>query len=107
MLTMTMPDHPAAQPLGAMSPSAPPAGLRAARRDWASSPALREDYSKHRPSIERVISQIASRSGRRLKLRYRGTARNSAWLKHRTAALNLRNPIGQGITRRNGIWVLA
>ena len=83
------------------------AQLRAARRDWSAIPALREDYRKHRPNIERVISQIASRGGRRLKLRYRGTVRNNAWLKRRTAALNLRNLIGRGIIRRNGIWVLA
>jgi hypothetical protein len=49
----------------------------------------------------------ACRGGRRLKLRYRGTARNNAWLKRRTAALNLRNLLGRGIIRRNGIWVLA
>ena len=45
--------------------------LRAARADWA---ALRDDYRKHRPNVERVISQIASSGGRRLKLRYRGAA---------------------------------
>ena len=42
----------------------------------------------------------------RLKLRYRGTAKNNAWLKRRTAALNLRNLIGRGLARR-GAWVLA
>jgi IS5 family transposase len=41
--------------------------LRAARRDWAARPALREDYKKFRPNVERVISQVASRGGRRLK----------------------------------------
>ena len=81
--------------------------LRAARRDWAARPALREDYRKYRPNIERVISQVASRGGRRLKLRYRGTARNNAWLKNRTAALNLRNLISRGLDRQNGTWVLA
>jgi hypothetical protein len=81
--------------------------LRQARRDWADNPALREDYRRHRPNIERIISQIASRGGRRLKLRYRGTADNNAWLKRRTAALNLRNLIGRGLTRINGVWVLA
>jgi hypothetical protein len=54
-----------------------------------------------------VISQIASRGGRRLKLRYRGVTRNNAWLKHRTAALNLRNLISHGLDRRDGTWVLA
>jgi hypothetical protein len=44
---------------------------------------------------------------RRLKLRYRGTARNHAWLKHRTAALNLRNLPGKGLTRRGDPWALA
>ena len=68
---------------------------------------LREDYRKFRSNVQRVISQIASRGGRRLRLRYLGTARNNAWLKHRTAALNLRNLIGRGLTRDNGAWVLA
>jgi hypothetical protein len=81
--------------------------LRTARRDWAAQPALRENYRKHRPDIERVISQIASRGGRRLKLRYLGTAPSNAWLKNRTAALNLRNLIGRGLARRDGTWVLA
>ncbi len=81
--------------------------LRAARADWATQPALRENYRKHRPDVERVISQIASRGGRRLKLRYRGTAKNNAWLKYRTATLNLRNLISRGLTREHGTWVLA
>ncbi len=81
--------------------------LRAARRDWAAQPGLREDYRKFRPNVERVISQVASRGGRRLKLRYLGTAPNNAWLKNRTAALNLRNLISRGLTRDNGAWLLA
>jgi hypothetical protein len=81
--------------------------LRAARASWAAQPALRQDYAKYRPNVERVISQIASRGGRRLKLRYLGTARNNAWLKNRTAALNLRNLISRGLAYRNGTWVLA
>ena len=81
--------------------------LRAARHDWAAQPALREDYRKYRPDIERVISQVASRGGRRLRLRYLGTARNNAWLKNRTAALNLRTLITRGLDRQNGAWALA
>ena len=81
--------------------------LRQARRDWADHPELRERYRRHRPNVERVISQLASRGGCRLKLRYRGTATNNAWLKRRTAALNLRNLIGRGLTRQNGTWALA
>ena len=80
--------------------------LRAARRDWAAQPGLREDYRKYRPNIERVISQVATRGGRRLKLRYLGTARNNAWLKNRTAALNLRNLISHGLARDTGAWIL-
>jgi hypothetical protein len=81
--------------------------LRQARRDWAQDPWLQERYRRHRPNVERVISQLASRGGRRLKLRYLGTATNNAWLKRRTAALNLRNLLGRGLTRRDGTWALA
>jgi transposase len=81
--------------------------LRQARRQWAADPQLRDDYRQHRPNVERVISQLASRGGRRLKLRYRGTATNNAWLKRRTAALNLRNLIGRGLTHHHGTWTLA
>ena len=81
--------------------------LRAARRDWRASPALQENYRKYRPNVERAVAQAATWRGRRLKLRYRGTTRNNAWLKRRTAALNLRNLIGRGLTPRDGTWVLA
>jgi hypothetical protein len=80
--------------------------LRQARHDWTNNPDLRERYRRHRPNIERVVSQIASRGGRRLKLRYRGVAANNAWLKRRTPALNLRTLINQGLGFTTG-WVLA
>jgi hypothetical protein len=80
--------------------------LRQARADWAASSGLREDYMKHRPNVERAVAQVATWRGRRLRLRYRGTAKNHAWLKRRTAALNLRNLIGKGLTRRDAAWVL-
>ncbi len=57
--------------------------------------------------MERVIWKLASRGGRRLKLRSLGVAANNAWRKRRTAALNLRNLIGRGLTRRDGTWALA
>ncbi|WP_406046452.1 transposase [Micromonospora sp. NBC_00898] len=79
--------------------------LRQARRDWTTDPTLRERYRRHRPNIERVIAQVASRGGRRLKLRYRGVEPNNAWLKRRTAALNLRNLINRGLHYTNG-WAL-
>jgi hypothetical protein len=80
--------------------------LRQARRDWADNPELAQTYRTFRPNVERVISQIANRGGRRLKLRYRGTTKNHAWFKRRTAALNLRNLVGRGLTRIAGAWVL-
>ena len=80
--------------------------LRAARAGWAASSGLREDYMTHRPNVERAIAQVATWRGRLLKLRYRGTAKNHAWLKRRTAALNLRNLISKGLTR-DGAWALA
>ena len=81
--------------------------LRAARADWAADTGLREDYMQHRPNVERAVAQVATWRGRRLKLRYRRVDKNHAWLKRRTAALNLRNLIGRGLTRRDGAWVLA
>ncbi|HUY48253.1 MAG TPA: transposase [Streptosporangiaceae bacterium] len=81
--------------------------LRQARADWAASSGLRKDYMTHRPNVERAIAQVATWRGRRIKLRYRGTARNHAWLKRRTAALNLRNLITKGLARRDGAWALA
>ena len=80
--------------------------LRAARANWAATPELREDYAAHRPNVERAIAQVATWRGRRLKLRYRGVTPNHAWLKRRTAALNLRNLLGHGLNRRDGAWAL-
>src|SRR6266567_4818381 len=81
--------------------------LRAARAGWAAGSGLRKDYRTHRPNVERAIAQVATWRGRRLKLRYRGVARNHAWLKRRTAAVNLRNLLGKGLARRDGAWALA
>lgn len=81
--------------------------LRTARAKWAADPQLREDYRRHRPNVERTIAQIATHGGRRIKLRYRGTVKNNAWLTRRTAALNLRNLLGRGLTHATGGWALA
>ena len=81
--------------------------LRAARAAWSAGTGLREDYMKHRPNVERAVAQAATWRGRRLKLRYRGVARNNAWLKRRTAAVNLRTLITAGLTRQHGSWTLA
>ncbi|MGH3961610.1 IS1182 family transposase [Mycobacterium sp.] len=80
--------------------------LRGARTDWATKPELPEKYRTFRPNVERAVSQIASRGGRRLKLRYRGAAKNHAWLTRRTAGLNLRNLLARGLTRTAGAWIL-
>jgi IS5 family transposase len=80
--------------------------LRAARADWAAT-GLRKDYMTWRPNVERAVAQVATFRGRRLKLRYRGVTKNHAWLKRRTAALNLRNLVGKGLGCRDGAWVLA
>ena len=81
--------------------------LRAARADRAAGPGLREDYMTYRPRAERTIAQVATWRGRRLKVRYRGVTPNGAWLKRRTAALNLRNLLRHGLARRDGTWALA
>ena len=69
--------------------------LRAARAAWAAEPVLHEDYMARRPNVERAIAQVATWRGRRIKLRYREVTQNHAWLKRRTAALNLRNLLGR------------
>ena len=72
------------------------------RRNILIGTGLREEYMTHRPHVERAIAQVATWRGRQLKLRYRGTARNHAWLKRRAVALNLRNLLGKGLARRDG-----
>jgi hypothetical protein len=80
--------------------------LRAARADWAAT-GLPKEYAAWRPNVERAIAQVATWRGRRLKLRYRSVTKNHAWLKHRTAALNLRNLTSRGLARQGSAWVLA
>jgi hypothetical protein len=81
--------------------------LRQARRDWKNDPSLRERYRQHRPQVERAMAQIATRGGRRLKLRYLGIAKNNSWLHDRAAGLNLRRMIKLGLTRANDGWAMA
>jgi hypothetical protein len=54
---------------------------------------------------ERSIAWLVAKGNRRL--RYRGVARNEAWLNRRVAALNLRRLVVLGLTRSAGTWVLA
>jgi hypothetical protein len=81
--------------------------LRAARADRAAGTGLRQDYQAHRPHVERAAAQVATWHGRRLKLRYRGEATNHAWLKRRTAAVNLRTLLSRGLARCGDAWILA
>jgi len=80
--------------------------LRAARRRWVSDPQLRADYTAHRPQVERAIAWVATKGGRRLKLRYRGVTKNDSWLHMRIGALNLRRLLALGLHRHTGTWTL-
>lgn len=79
--------------------------LRAARAQ-ARTPEFQASYPT-RASVERTVAQVATQNGRRVKLRYRGTVKNNAWLHNRAAALNLRTLIRRGLTRSAGTWALA
>jgi Transposase DDE domain/Transposase domain (DUF772) len=79
--------------------------LRAARAQ-ARTGAFKKAYPT-RSAIERIIAWTATQNGRRVRLRYLGTARNDAWLHTRCAALNLRTLLRHGLTRRDGAWLLA
>jgi IS5 family transposase len=77
--------------------------LRAARRH-AKTEAFQTVYRQHRPMVERSIAWL-TRGNR--KVRYRGVAKNNAWLHHRVAALNLRRLLALGLVNQDGSWALA
>ena len=79
--------------------------LQREHRRRAQDPTWQDDYRQHRPMVERSIAWLTARGNRRL--RYRGVAKNNAWLGNRTAALNLRRLLNLGLTRADGTWVLA
>jgi IS5 family transposase len=78
------------------------AELVEARRAWRDGD-FANDYRRWRPMVERTLAWLV-RPGRRVA--YRGTARNSIWLAHRAAAVNLKRLINLGLTH-NGSWQLA
>ena len=84
----------------------PHEGLLRAARAHARTPEFKQAYPT-RSNIERTIAWIATQNGRRIKLRYIGTAKNDAWLHTRCAGLNLRTLVKAGLTRRGGVWALA
>ena len=79
--------------------------LRAARAQ-ARTPQFKQAYPT-RSVIERIISWTATQNGRRIRLRFIGTAKNNAWLHNRCAAINLRTLVRRGLTRSGGTWALA
>ncbi len=81
-------------------------GLLRAARAQARTAGFRQAYPT-RSAIERIISWTATQNGRRVRLRYIGTAKNDAWLHNRCAAINLRTLLRHGLTRSGGAWVLA
>ncbi len=78
--------------------------LQRAHRAHAANPDFQAAYRRHRPMIERDIAWL-TRGNRRV--RYRGVAKNDAWLHLRTAAINLRRLLALGLTGSSGHWVLA
>jgi Transposase DDE domain/Transposase domain (DUF772) len=84
----------------------PHEGLLRAARAQSRTAEFRQAYPT-RSMIERVIAWTATQNGRRVRLRYIGTAKNDAWLHNRCAALNLRTLLRHGLTRSGGAWVLA
>jgi len=74
-------------------------------RQRAQDPAWQADYRRYRPMVERSIAWLVG--GRNRRVRYRGVAKNNAWLHTRTAALNLRRLLNLGLTRHDGAWALA
>jgi hypothetical protein len=79
--------------------------LQRAHRRRAEDPEWQATYRQHRPMVERSIAWLVARGNR--KVRYRGVAKNDAWLQTRTAALNLRRLLALGLTRHHGSWALA
>ena len=75
-----------------------------AHRARATDPAFQAAYRRHRPMVERSIAWL-TRNNRRL--RYRGVAKNDAWLHQRVAAINLRRLLALGPAGRDGGWALA
>ncbi len=84
----------------------PHQGLLREARARARTPEFRQACPT-RSNIERTIAWTATQNGRRVRLRYIGTAKNNAWLRNRCAGLNLRTLVNAGLTRSGGVWALA
>jgi hypothetical protein len=84
----------------------PHEGLLRAARAQARTEEFKQAYPT-RSAIERIIAWTATQNGRRVRLRYIGTAKNNAWLHTRCAAINLCTLLRHELTRRDGTWALA
>jgi len=78
--------------------------LARAHRVRAGDPDFIALYRQHRPMVERSLAWL-TRGNR--KLRYRGTAKNNAWLHLRASAINLRRLTTLGLHHTNGAWATA
>ena len=78
--------------------------LQRRHRQRAKDPQFQQTYRDKRPMVERSIAWLV-RGNRRV--RYRGVAKNHAWLKHRVAALNLRRLLALGLTFDQRGWQIA
>ena len=78
--------------------------LQRAHRVRATDPMFQATYRRHRPMVERSLAWI-TRGNRRV--RYRGVAKNDAWLHLRVAAIDLRRLLTLGLTGADGHWALA
>src|SRR3954447_25869937 len=76
---------------------------RAHRARWHGDPALRADYRRYRPMVERSLAWL-TRGARRVP--YRGVVNNDAWWHLRAAAVNLRRLLALGLTGGDGQWAL-
>jgi IS5 family transposase len=79
--------------------------LQRTHRQRAKDPQWQATYRQHRPMVERSIAWMVAGGNR--KVRYRGVAKNNAWLHTRTAALNLRRLLNLGLARHDGAWAVA
>lgn len=77
--------------------------LARAHRVHAADPNFQARYRQHRPMVERSLAWITR--GNRW-LRYRGTAKNDAWLHLRVGAINLRRLLNLGLRRAGRAWAL-
>ena len=97
------------------APSAPPAStgsslkIRTPRRAPAgSAPSGTKRLAQRLPPTPadgRTIDRLAH--PRQPRVRYRGVAKNNAWLHHRVAALNLRRLLTIGVTHTGTTWAIA